>query len=407
VARGEIDGRVIGDWPGLAELSRRSRATLRDRLHRVRVNVWLALQSGLAAGLAWFIAHQVINHPRPFFAPISAVITLAVSVGQRLRRAFELVVGVALGIGIGDTLIWKIGTGPWQIGLVVALAIIVAIFLGSGSALVTQAASSAVLVATLTPPSTGALNYTRFIDALVGGGVGLTVMALLLPLNPLTVVSRAANPLLDALSEGLIETARALAGRDRDRAHAALARLRSAEADLRRFQDALAAGQETATVAPVRWRVRGALAQYVESAEYVARALRNTRVLVRRSVVLLRDGEVVPPALPRAVDTLGDAVSWLRKELGDGVEPEATRGRALRAVGEAAEAYKEGVGFSGSVVVAQVRSTANDLLRASGVRPPDADRLVRRAVGRVGPTVQRAPAEPAEDRPLAGREGGQ
>ena len=75
---------------------------------------------------------------------------------------------VALGIGIGDTLISQIGTGPWQIGLVVALAIVAAIFLGSGSALVTQAASSAVLVATLTPPSTGALNYTRFIDALVG-----------------------------------------------------------------------------------------------------------------------------------------------------------------------------------------------------------------------------------------------
>jgi hypothetical protein len=232
-------------------------------------------------------------------------------------------------------------------------------------------------------------------------------MALLLPLNPLTVVSRAANPLLDALSEGLIETARALAGRDQDRAHAALARLRSAEADLRRFQDALAAGQETATVAPARWRVRGALAQYVESAEYVARALRNTRVLVRRSVVLLKDGEVVPSSLPRAVETLGDAVSWLRKELAEGEEPEATRGRALRAVGEAVEAYKEGVGFSGSVVVAQVRSTANDLLRASGVRPPDADRLVRRAVGRAGAPIQRAPADPAVDRPLAGREGGQ
>jgi uncharacterized membrane protein YgaE (UPF0421/DUF939 family) len=374
-------------------------------LHRVRVNAWLALQAGLAAGLAWFIAHQVIDHPRPFFAPIAAVITLAVSVGQRLRRAFELVVGVALGIGVGDLLISQIGSGPWQIGLVVALAIVVAIFLGSGSSLVTQAASSAVLVATLTPPSTGALNYTRFIDALVGGGVGLAVMALLLPLNPLTVVSRAANPLLEALSDGLIETARALADRDRDRAHAALARLRSAEADLRRFQDALAAGQETATVAPVRWRARGALAQYVESAEYVARALRNTRVLVRRSVALLRDDEVVPPSLPGAVDTLGDAVSWLRKELAGGVEPEAARGRALRAVSEAAEAYQQGVGFSGSVVVAQVRSTANDLLRASGLPPSDVDRLVRRAVGRAG-SRPGAPAEPAGDQ-LAGGEGGQ
>jgi uncharacterized membrane protein YgaE (UPF0421/DUF939 family) len=342
------------------------------------VNAWLALQSGFAAGLAWFFAHHAIGHARPFFAPIAAVITLAVSVGQRLRRAVELVVGVALGIAVGDSLVYLIGTGPWQIGLVVGFAIVVAIFLGSGSALVTQAASSAVLVATLTPP-TGGINFDRFFDALVGGGIGLAVMALLLPVNPLTVVGRAATPILRVLEEGLTGTATALAERDVDRAEVALARLRAAEADLDRFQDALSAAQETATLAPVRWRARGALAQYVEGAEYVARALRNTRVLVRRSVVLVKDDEPVPAALPLAVRMLGEAVGWLRRELADAVEPEAARDRALSGVRAAAAAYAEGVGFSGSVVVAQVRSAANDLVRASGAVQADADRLVRRA----------------------------
>jgi uncharacterized membrane protein YgaE (UPF0421/DUF939 family) len=316
------------------------------------------------------------------------VVTLAVSVGQRLRRAFELVFGVAIGIAVGDVLIYLIGSGPWQIGLVVTLAIVTAIFAGGGSALITQAASSAVLVATLTPPSTG-ISYDRFVDALVGGLVGLGVMALLLPLNPLTVVGRAAGPALDVLADGLTETADALAARAGDQVEAVLARLRAAEGDLRTLQEAIEAASETAALAPVRWRTRGALNQYIDAAEHVARALRNSRVLVRRALVLVRDGETLPPALVEAVRALGEAMTWLRRELADAVEPVATRERALRAASEAGVAYAEGVGFSGSVIVAQVRSTAVDLVRATGLDAKEANRLVRRAVGRHVPADPR------------------
>jgi hypothetical protein len=89
------------------------------------------------------------------------------------------------------------------------------------------------------------------------------------------------------------------------------------------------------------------------------------------------------------VRALGEAVSWLRRELADGVEPVAARERALRAASEAGVAYSEGVDFSGSVIVAQVRSTAVDLVRASGVDAKEANRLVRRAVGRHLPPDRR------------------
>jgi uncharacterized membrane protein YgaE (UPF0421/DUF939 family) len=368
-------------------LARRSRANLRnrvavgDRLRRVRVNAGLALQAGLAAGLAWYVARDLIDHPAPFFAPIAAVVTLAVSVGQRLRRAVELVVGVAVGIAVGDLLIAWIGAGPVQIGLVVVFAIVAAILLGGGSALVTQAASSAVLVATLTPPGSG-LSYPRFVDALVGGLVGLGVMALLLPTNPLTHVSRATRSVSALLADGLAEAAAALADRDPARAERALDRLRAGEADLRRFQEALAVGRESVTLAPIRWRVRGALAQYLDAADHIGYALRNTRVLVRRSIRVVADDELVPNGLAEAVTLLGEAVTWLRQELADAVEPEACRGRALSAVAEAVQAYAAGVGFSGGVVVAQIRSVATDLVRASGIEYAEAERLVRDAARR-------------------------
>ena len=114
----------------LSGLGDRSRDGVAGVLRRVRGGLALAVQAGLAAGLAWFVAHDLVGRPAPFFAPIAAVITLASSVGQRLRRTAELVVGVAIGIGVGDAIILLIGSGPWQIGLIVLLAILVATALG-------------------------------------------------------------------------------------------------------------------------------------------------------------------------------------------------------------------------------------------------------------------------------------
>ncbi|MFI6075070.1 aromatic acid exporter family protein [Actinoplanes sp. NPDC051343] len=353
---------------------------MKGALARVRGGLTLALQAGVGAALAWFIAHDLIGRPAPFFAPIAAVITLASSVGQRVQRTTELVIGVALGIGIGDAIIHVIGTGPWQIGLVVVMAVLIATGVGGGTPLVTQSASSAVLVATLTS-STGQ-PWTRFFDALVGGGIGLTVMTVLLPLNPLTVVRRSADPALQALADGLHEISAALAVRDGDRITAALAQLRAAESTFAAFASAVSAARENVAFAPARWHTRGALAQYVGGAPHMTYALRNVRVMSRRVKTALDDDETVPECLPAAIGLLGDAVGLLKQEWAKGAEPLAARERALRAVVQAMRGYDDGVGFSGGVVVAQVRTTVSDLLRATGVESSEAVRMVRQAVGR-------------------------
>ena len=122
------------------------------------------------------MATDLFGHQRPFFAPIATVVSL--NGARRMRRAVELVVGVSVGVGVGDLLISVIGSGPWQIGLVVALAMTTAVWLDGGPLIVTQAGSSAVLVATLLPPGgTGGLE--RCLDALVGGAIGILVVMLL------------------------------------------------------------------------------------------------------------------------------------------------------------------------------------------------------------------------------------
>jgi uncharacterized membrane protein YgaE (UPF0421/DUF939 family) len=367
----------------LDEAVHRPGHSVRARLARVRGNAMLVGQCGLAAGLAWFLASRVIHHHVPFFAPISAVVVLGASSGHRLRRTVELIIGVAVGILIGDLLISLIGIGPVQLGAVVALAMAAALFLGSGAPLITQAGSSAVLISTLYPPGNG-VYYTRWLDALIGGGIAFVVHAVLLPINPLSHIRRAARPVFTSLADGLDAVSAALGSADAAAADAALSALRAVEPRMRAFQEALATAAETATIAPIRWRAKGQLALYQTAAPHLDHASRNARVLARRGRRALRSREPVPAPLAEAPGQLAAAVRELHRELEQGAEPEHTRAEAVHATHLSALAYGAGVGFSGSVVVAQVQSIAYDLLRATGLDDGTAHTVNRRARRQAG-----------------------
>lgn len=355
------------------------RQELHRRLHRLRRTALPIAQCAIAAAVAWVVATQVFHHSRPFFAPIAAVISLGVSLGQRLRRVAEMVVGVSVGVGVGDLLIAWIGSGPWQIALVVALAMSTAVLLNSGAVIALQSASSAVLVATLLPPGDTS-GLERMVDALIGGLVGLAVAALL-PANPITVAHRHARVVLGALADGLRGASRATREQDAGVASAVLSRLRSSPRAVEEFRDALDAGGEIATIAPIRWRRRGELERYRAAADPVDFALRNVRVLLRRMRAALADGESVPDGLCEVLDELATATELLRDELAAGKDPEAAR-RAASAAARAASGELLGRGgFSMGVVVAQIRSIAVDLLVAAGVNREDARAALPRLRG--------------------------
>ncbi|MET8039747.1 FUSC family protein [Micromonospora sp. NPDC005215] len=388
----DVDGARIAE--ATEQLRDRGRATLHDRLHRVRMAGGLAVQAGLAAGLAYLISHKVLGNPQPVFAPISAVGTLAASVGQRFRRTIELIVGVGIGVAIGDFLIYLLGTGAWQLGLVVTVAILFTIFAGASVAIVIQAAATAVLIVTLSP-STQNLEIPRFVDAFLGGGIALLVTAVLLPLNPLRVINRAARPALDLLAAQLDATADGLRSRDRAGIQRALDRLRNNKEELATLAEAIEGAKETATLSPARWHRRDELIHYAKAADPIDRAMRNTGTLIRRSVTLIEDEEPVPDPMPDAINHLAESVRLLKHEFAAGEEPEKARERSLRAVSEAGRAYGAGVGFSGSVVVAQIRTTASDLLVASGIEQEEANRWIRTAFGEQERPMGEA-AEPGE-----------
>ena len=108
-------------------------------------------QCAIAAGVAWFVAAEIFDHPTPFFAPIAAVVSLGTSYGQRLRRVVEVTLGVAIGVLVADLLVVQLGSGWWQLMLIVALAMTTAFLLDGGQLFVTQAAVQSIVVASLVP----------------------------------------------------------------------------------------------------------------------------------------------------------------------------------------------------------------------------------------------------------------
>ena len=129
--------------------ARRSRRAFGERVRELRdVAPSLAL-AAVAAAVAWIVAREVFDHRPGFFAPVAAILTLGLTVGRRGRRAWEIGLGVAVGITVADLIVLVIGTGTWQLGVVVFLSMAAAVLAGGGLLLVNQAAISAVLIVTL------------------------------------------------------------------------------------------------------------------------------------------------------------------------------------------------------------------------------------------------------------------
>jgi uncharacterized membrane protein YccC len=322
----------------------------------------------------------VIGNEQPFFAPITAVISLGLALGQRGRRAVEVVFGVAVGLTVADLIVRVIGTGPVQIGVVVTLAMAAVVLFTDRTLLVNQAAISAILVMVLQSPGAD-FSPDRFFNALVGGGVALAVN-FLFPVNPERVVERAARPIFDDLVAALEDIAAALERGDLELAERALARARELDDRVRDFDTALAAGYETARLSPTRRRSLKRLEFYSSASIMIELAVINTRVLARGAANAIRRGDPIPPALPQAVLDLSRAVSSLAAFLERPGPPDEARRFALEAARRATEILKERHDLGISVLVGQIRSAAVDLLRSTGMDQAVALQALEEAAGR-------------------------
>jgi uncharacterized membrane protein YccC len=369
----------------------RVRAHVRVR-HRLRSGVvllrgaWLQiLQTAVAACGAWFLSVLLLGVERPTFAPIAAVICLGLAVGERGRRAVELTLGVAFGVAIADFLVFALGVGALQAGLVVALAMAVAVFLGREEVGVKEAAISALIIMiTFHSPESG-LPLERFLEALIGGVTALLINALL-PIDPERMVEEAAHPLFQESVEVLGEVAGALEEGDAERAQNAYVKAREIDARVGGLKEAVAAGQETARLAPPRRGSIGHLELYARAQDQIDLTVRDVRAIARAVLSVVQPGEPSPEALPSSVRGLGRATEALAAYLETSGDPEDTRWFALEAAREASMLLEEREDLARSLavnaLVDQIHSSAVDLLGGTGMDRGAALQALEEATGR-------------------------
>src|SRR5829696_2293995 len=281
---------------------------------RFRAGIWPVVQTALAAALAWSAAALVLGHDRPFVAAIAAVISIGAVAGQTLKRAAEWILGIAVGLAVADLILLAIGTGPVQTGIIVGLAMSVALVIRGGIMFWTE---------------TG-------VSALIGGDL--------------------------ALAQG------------------ALSEARRVDVPVAQLREELDGGYQIARYAPPRMRHLGRLGYYAVAADQLDLAVRNTRVLARAAVTLVRDKGVAPGGLVEAILGLALAVEALAGYLEQPDHPLDVRVFALEAAGEATAVLETSNDLASSALVAQIRSTATDLLQASGMSPGEALEVLREGV---------------------------
>lgn len=330
---------------------------------RLRPHLAAILQTATAALAAWWLAILLLPNERPAFASIAAVICLGVTHGQRRSRAVQLLGGVVLGITVASLLLFLIGTGPWQIALLVVLAMSAALFFGGGELLVSEAAISAILLASLEQTSNG-FSADRILEGMIGGGVGLVVASLLLPPDPVSMVGQVAQTVFGKLGRTLEETALALEHNDPAVAESALHAARGIDEDVEALESMLLVAGETARYAPQRRAGLPHVQRYQETMPQIDFAVRNTRVLARYAARQVRAGERAPE-LAGAVRELADAVWVLAAQYEQPDRPTKLRELALQAARSAEDIHDRAPSLMTTQIVAQIRTVAVDLVRAA------------------------------------------
>ncbi len=346
-----------------AAARRRGRASLQQRWRRLRERLFFITQIAVSAALAWFIAGRVLGHPSPFFAPVATVVALGFSFGQRIERAVQIVLGVAVGVLVGDLVVWVVGSGYWQLALIVFASMAI-MTLVDGRVLTTiQAGLQSAMVTILVAGPNQA--FSRWIDAVVGGLVAL-VAATITPAAPLRRPRQHTSEIVRDVSDLFAETTAALRERDLGRATAALDRARDAESMLDTLKSLADDGLAVIRSSPFRRGHLPAVQEIADLHEPLERAMRNLRVLIRRATIALRQGESVPKNYIDMVSELADVTAGMADDLGRRELPAGHRAELYR-LAEATTYVTSRPTLSSEVIRAQVRSIVLDLLMVSGL----------------------------------------
>ncbi|WP_232820161.1 aromatic acid exporter family protein [Brachybacterium sp. YJGR34] len=355
--------------------------------HRTRNDALTVGRAALAASLAYFVSGLIWGHEFPFFSAIVAFIIIGFGIEKKIRKMLEMACGVMLGVALGELAREVIGSGTWQIFVVVVVAGMLARLIDSSNLFGFQVAIQSLLVMIM-PITPGMTPGGRVLDALTGVSVAI-VIYLLLSGDPRRLQRRAAISFYQELDDTLVSLALAARSGDRGVAQAALKSIRdSSQKYTDEWKLANDVADEMATFSPAVLRHAGEVDRLRHLLVGSDRAMRNIRVIARREVEFLDavHGDA-HSTLAEALSAARDAVQELSAAVSHREVDFTEARRTLRLFSsyltpEMLLRNDEGLRpgraghFEGVTLTIQLRSLAIDLLQATGLGAAEAKKFL-------------------------------
>lgn len=287
---------------------------------------------------------------------MTAVVCLSATNLVRSRRAGQMIVGVTLGIVLGDQVADVLGRGAVAIGIAVLLSLCVAVLIGrgffaQGVTFFNQTASAAVLCVVFVHH--GNVVNERLVDVMIGGGMALVFSMLLFPANPVVVLRNARAGVLAALHDILTQVVDAMSEPEGRGTNWQLPAFDHLHHQLGRLIEARGTARLVSQRAPRRWSARG----------IVREADRQAAQLGLLGACVLHLARAITPALtewnpPALSDTMIEVAAGIA--LAD-ADPRAAAVHATAARGHVAALHDAAATRSQVVLVDLVQFCIDDL----------------------------------------------
>jgi uncharacterized membrane protein YgaE (UPF0421/DUF939 family) len=279
---------------------------------RLRGRFYNLIQTAVASGLAWYIAHDVLGHPQPFFAPIASAVCLSISNVLRAQRAIQMMIGVTSGIGVGTAVQGLLGGGAVPIGVATLIALSLAVligqgFIGQGMMFANQTVVSSILVLALYRSGVG---WERIYDSLIGGCLAIVFAVLLFPADPLNVLRRARVGVLRVMHSVLVRAGEIAAERGAPPPDWPLSAVDRVHEQLGGLNQARATARQAVRISPRRWGMRASVRAADHQAVHVA-LLAGSVLELARAVAPEVDGccQRLPQPVPAVLIQLAAATA--------------------------------------------------------------------------------------------------
>jgi len=285
---------------------------LSDAFQRTIESLPAVVQIVLAATASFAFTHFALGHRNPIFAVTVAITALGFSRDARPRRILSTAIGMITGIALSEILLFFVGSGLWQMSIVLLIALTTARFISGSAAFALTVGIQAMLVYIMPAPEGGA--FIRSLDGLIGGVTALIFTAII-PRDPRGLANNDASKLFDIFLDSVDALKIAVRNVNVEIVDEALTRVRKSQPLVDNWRQSLESAIAISRISPFLRKHRGELTAQVRVMLGMDLATRNLRVVVRRVDFLVRDG-VARPYLADLFEQISEATTILA----DGIE---------------------------------------------------------------------------------------